>query len=197
MSCDLLPTDAPGPHYASALCATMTIWNMHKYRISRHTAYAILDSSSQDGELETFTADSRLKTFGEFSSITSGQMDITGSISETAKADQEGRMSIYWLPKCLLDQSRLLAHVFAILMVFPQTIMLKISHGELRSKMRETRSNTGRWIQGIPGNYQEISAKKYCAEQKTASVKESLPKSMELADQLLPDSLMVQRGELN
>lgn len=197
MSCDLLPTDAPGPHYMGALCAIMKIWNMHKYRISQHTAYAILDSSSQDGGLETFTEASRLKTFGGFSSITSGQMGITGSVSETAKADQEGLMSISWLPKCLLDQSRLLAHAFAISTVFPQTTMSKISHGELRSKTREIRLNTGHGILGIPGSYQESSAKKYCAEQKTESGKEFLPKSMELAGQLLPGSLMVQRGGFN
>ena len=209
MSCDLLPTEQPGPHYHGDVfdvidagwdmtrcnsSGIMITWNMHSYQIFQPTVFPERVSLRLDGEQARSITVSKLMTYGRGCVITSGRTGIRALICVTDTGDHEGRMSTSWLPRRLLAKSRFRKRLFGTLMGFLQTMPQVILLGERISKTKTTSETTEPGIAGMAGSLHLRKEAVSRAALQTGNPKDCLLKSLGLAVQQSHVSLMAQLG---
>jgi hypothetical protein len=209
MSCDLLSTDAPGPHYQGDvfdvidypwdlmrcnISDIMITWNMHSYQIFPPTVFPEKVSLRLDGEQARSITVSKLMTYGRGCVITSGRTGIRALICVTDTGDHEGRMSTSWLPRRLLAKSRFRKRLLGTLMGFLQTMPQVILLGERISKTKTTSETTEPGIAGMAGSLHLRKEAVSSAALQTGNPKDCLRKSLGLAVQQSHVSLMAQLG---
>ena len=180
MSCDLLPTEAPGPHYQgdvrdvidgpwdllirSALCATMLAWHMHLLQVSRRTACAIRDLSRPGGVLATFTMVFRFLMSGGVCAITRGRTDTTVLIFATVTGEAVAHTSTYLSLRRSTGQSHFMAHASDTWTGIHPTILLRTWRGVLHSRMSRTSSATAHGKQGSAGSSRSSREQKFAPD---------------------------------
>lgn len=209
MSCDLLPTDAPGPHYQGdvfdvidypwdlMMCATSAImitWNMHSYLISPLTAFPATASLKHVGGQDRSITDSRSMTYGKGCATTNVQMDTKASICVTDMGNHAEHTFTFWLPKRLSAKSHSREQSFGILMEFLQKMRQVILPGERISKTRMTSETTVRGTAGTAGNLRQIKETSSNDALHRESRNDCLLRSLGLVAQRSRVSLMAQPG---
>lgn len=193
MSCDLLPTRSPGPHYQGdvrdvldcALCATMKSWNTHKSPTSPHTAFLDVDLLNLDGAPAISTTGSKSRMFGGECGTTNDQMAITVSIFEMAMGNPEGHTFTYSSPSYLSAKNRSPMRACGTSTATPATMMQATLRGELRLKMNTTSEGMGHGSQDSLASSQRLNAVIFAREPKMENHNERLRKNTGSAVQLL------------